>query len=108
VNKLTKAQKFASDMSDQLIAKIAVNSLLNTPDQNLDPAILFTAERPGKTRISVINFSGLQADTSRQDFTNNCKWRSLRSFGDILVRRRAYMCLTKRRILLLRWLTAVR
>lgn len=70
VSKLTKAQKIASDMSDQLIAKISVNPLLNAPGQNLDPAILFSAERPGKTRISVINFSGLQADTSRQDFTN--------------------------------------
>jgi len=70
VSKLTKAQKLASDMSDQLIAKIAVNPLLNAAGQTLDPATLFTAGKSGKTRISVINFSGLHADTSRQDFTN--------------------------------------
>src|SRR6266516_2060928 len=33
VSKLTKAQKLASDMSDQLIAKIAVNPLLNAPGE---------------------------------------------------------------------------
>ncbi len=70
VSKLTKAQKLAADMSDQLIAKIAVNPLLSAPGQKLDPATLFTASDPAKTRISVINFSGLQADTSRQDFVN--------------------------------------
>jgi len=70
VSKLTKAQKLASDMSDQLIAKIAVNPLLNAPGQKLDPATLFSAQKSGKTRISVINFSGLHADSSRQDFTN--------------------------------------
>jgi hypothetical protein len=70
VSKQTKAQKLAADMSDQLIAKIAVNPLLNAPGQKLDPATLFTAAQPGKTRVSVINFSGLQADASRQDFTN--------------------------------------
>jgi hypothetical protein len=70
VSKLTKSQKLASDMSDQLIAKIAVNPLLNAAGQKLDPATLFTAQKAGKTRISVINFSGLLADASRQDFVN--------------------------------------
>jgi hypothetical protein len=70
VSKQTKAQKLAADMSDQLIAKIAVNPLLSAPGQKLDPAVLFTAEEAGRTRISVINFSGLQADASRQDFAN--------------------------------------
>jgi hypothetical protein len=70
VSKLTKAQKLASDMSDQLIAKIAVNPLLSAPGQKLDPATLFIAQKSGKTRISVINLSGLHADSSRQDFAN--------------------------------------
>jgi len=70
ISKLTKALKLAADMSDQLIAKIAVNPLLNAPGQKLDPATLFSAEKTGKSRISVINFSGLHADTSRQDFVN--------------------------------------
>jgi Helicase HerA, central domain len=70
VSKLTKAQKLGADMSDQLIAKIAINPLLSAPDQKLDPATLFIAQKSGKTRISVINFSGLHADASRQDFVN--------------------------------------
>lgn len=70
VSKLKRAQKLASDMSDQLIAKIAVNPLLNTPGQKLDPATLFAAGEAGRTRISVINFSGLHADAARQEFTN--------------------------------------
>ena len=67
---MTKAQKLAAEMSDQLIAKIAVNPLLNAPGHKLDPAVLFATTKPGQTRISVINFSGLPADASRQDFAN--------------------------------------
>jgi hypothetical protein len=70
VSQQTKAQKLAADMADQLRAKIAVNPLLNAKGQPLDPALLFTASRPGVTRVSVINFSGLHADESRQDFVN--------------------------------------
>ena len=70
VSKQTRAQKFGVEMSDQLRAKIAVNPLLNAPGQPLDPATLFTASRPGATRISVINFAGLDAEASRQDFVN--------------------------------------
>jgi hypothetical protein len=70
VSKLTKAQKLGADMSDQLIAKIAINPLLSAPGQKLDPATLFIAQKSEKTRISVINFSGLHADASRQDFVN--------------------------------------
>lgn len=70
VSKQTKAQKYGVDMSDQLRGKIAVNPLLNAKGQPLDPEVLFTASRPGATRISVINFSGLEAEASRQDFVN--------------------------------------
>ncbi len=70
VSQQTKAQKLAADMADQLRGKIAVNPLLNAKGQPLDPALLFKASRPSATRISVINFSGLHADESRQDFVN--------------------------------------
>ena len=70
VSKQTKAQKYGVEMSDQLRAKIAVNPLLNAKGQPLDPETLFTASRRGATRISVINFSGLEAEASRQDFVN--------------------------------------
>ncbi len=64
VSKLTKAQKLASDMSDQLIAKIAVNPLLNAPGEKLDPTTLFTSEQSGKTRISIINFSTVEVKST--------------------------------------------
>ncbi|MCX8254293.1 AAA family ATPase [Beijerinckiaceae bacterium RH AL1] len=70
VSRQSKAQKFGLEMSDQLRAKIAVNPLLNAAGQPLDPAVLFTASRPGATRISVVNFAGLAADASKQDFVN--------------------------------------
>jgi hypothetical protein len=75
VSKLTKAQKLASDMSDQLIAKIAINPLLNAPGQKLDPATLFSTGKPGKTRVSVINFSGLPIRAGKIS-PINCKWLS--------------------------------
>ena len=70
VSEQRKAEALAADMADQLRGKIAVNPLLNAKGQALDPAVLFTASRPGVTRVSVINFSGLHADESRQDFVN--------------------------------------
>ena len=70
VSQQRKADALAADMADQLRAKIAVNPLLNAKGQPLDPAVLFTASRPGATRVSVINFSGLHAEESRQDFVN--------------------------------------
>jgi hypothetical protein len=70
VSKQTKAQKYGVDMSDQLRAKIAVNPLLNASGQPLDPEVLFTASQKGTTRISVINFAGLEVEASRQDFVN--------------------------------------
>ena len=70
VSRQSRAQKLAADMADQLRAKIAVNPLLAGKGQPLDPATLFTADRPGATRISVINFAGLEDDATRQDFVN--------------------------------------
>ena len=70
VSKLSKADKLAADMGDQLRAKIAINPLLGGSGQPLDPATLFTSDRPDATRVSVINFAGLEADASRQDFVN--------------------------------------
>ena len=70
VSKQTKAARYGIEMSDQLRGKIAVNPLLGAPGQPLDPAVLFAAGRPGATRISVVNFAGLEAEASRQDFVN--------------------------------------
>ena len=70
VSKLRKADELAAGMGDQLRAKIAVNPLLGGGGQILDPAMLFTSDRPGATRVSVINFAGLEVEASRQDFVN--------------------------------------
>ena len=70
VSRLRKAGELAAGMGDQLRAKLAVNPLLGGGGQTLEPATLFTSDRPGATRISVINFAGLEADASRQDFVN--------------------------------------
>ena len=69
VSKQSKAWKLAGEMADQLRAKIALNPLLSAAGQPLDPATLFTAARPGATRVSVINLAGL-GDDSQQDFVN--------------------------------------
>jgi DNA helicase HerA-like ATPase len=51
-------------------AELAKDPLLGGRGTPLDPAVLFTSERKGKTRISVINFSGLPSDEAKQAFVN--------------------------------------
>jgi hypothetical protein len=70
VSKIGKATKRAADMADQLLAAIATNPLLTTRGTPLDPQVLFGDDTQGKTRISLINFSGLSSDESRQLFVN--------------------------------------
>jgi hypothetical protein len=57
-------------MADQLLAAIATHPLLTTSGTPLDPQVLFGDPTQGKTRVSVINFSGLGSDESRQSFVN--------------------------------------
>jgi len=70
VSRIGKATKLGEDMADQLLAAIATNPLLTTQGAPLDPQVLFGERTQGKTRISVINFSGLGSDESRQAFVN--------------------------------------
>jgi hypothetical protein len=65
----SNAQKLGSEIADQLRAAIAVNPLLRSAAQPLDPRILFEAPS-GKTRISVINLSGLASEEARDSFVN--------------------------------------
>jgi hypothetical protein len=65
----SNAQKLSSEIADQLRAAIAVNPLLRSAAQPLDPRILFEAPS-GKTRISVINLSGLASEEARDSFVN--------------------------------------
>jgi hypothetical protein len=69
VSDIGNAAKFAADMADQLRAAKVNHPLLEARGQSLDPQVLFGGTR-GKTRVSVINFSGLPSDEAKQSFVN--------------------------------------
>jgi hypothetical protein len=69
VSQIKDAYKLASDMADQLRAAVDTNPLLRSTGVKLDPAQLFFGAK-GKTRISVINFSGLASEAAKQAFVN--------------------------------------
>jgi hypothetical protein len=69
VSEIDGAAKLASAMANQLRAAIATNPLLQSRGVPLDPGLLFGIGA-AKTRISVINFSGLASDEARQSFVN--------------------------------------
>jgi hypothetical protein len=69
VSEIDGAPKYASGMANLLRAAIATNPLLQSRGVPLDPERLF-GTTPDKTRISVINFSGLASDEARQSFVN--------------------------------------
>jgi hypothetical protein len=69
VSQIDGAPKLASGMANLLRAAIATNPLLQSRGVPLDPKLLFGPDG-GKTRISVINFSGLASDEARQSFVN--------------------------------------
>jgi hypothetical protein len=70
VSDIGNAAKLGRDMADELKAAIASNPLFAAPGPPLDPRLLFTSAAGGKTRVSVINLSGLPTDEGRQDFVN--------------------------------------
>jgi len=70
VSDIGNAAKLGRDMADGLKATIASNPLFAAPGPPLDPGLLFTSAAAGKTRVSVINLSGLPTDEGRQDFVN--------------------------------------
>lgn len=59
--------KMAGEMADTLAAKREQDPLLRSAGEELDPSTLFTST-DGRTRVSVINFRGLQATESQQVF----------------------------------------
>ncbi len=70
ISDIDDAEKMAREMANMLRAAMARNPLLADPGTELDPEMLISASQPGKTRISVINFSGLPSDEARQAFVN--------------------------------------
>ncbi len=69
VSQIGNASKLAAAIADQLRATIATNPLMQSHGASLDPQSLFHGPAR-KTRISVINFSGLSSDAARQSFVN--------------------------------------
>src|SRR5262245_3710463 len=70
VSQINDATKLAIQIADQLRAAIATNPLLRRREQPVDCRILFEGEASGRTRISVINLSGLASDDVRNNFVN--------------------------------------
>lgn len=70
VSAIGNAAKLGANMADQLHAAIATNPLLKVEGTVLDPRHLFFGRDPARTRISVINLSGLASEAARLDFVN--------------------------------------
>ena len=70
VSDIDNANKLAAEMANLIKAEIAKNPLLSFKGTPLDPKVLFSSRETGKTRISVINFSGLPTDDAKQSFVN--------------------------------------
>jgi hypothetical protein len=69
VSQDSNAQKLAGEIADQLHAAIAMNPLLQSAGEPLDPGTLFEGAG-GKTRVSVINLAGLASEEARDSFVN--------------------------------------
>ncbi|ACA19440.1 AAA ATPase [Methylobacterium sp. 4-46] len=64
------AGRLAAGMANQLHAAVATNPLLRAEGPVIDPALLFFGRDPARTRISVVNLSGLASEAAREDFVN--------------------------------------
>lgn len=69
-SQIGNAQRLAAAMADQLLAAVATNPLLRVEGAVLDPARLFHGPDRSRTRISVVNLSGLASEAAREDFVN--------------------------------------
>lgn len=70
VSNIDDAAKIAAAMANLIKAEIAKNPLLSFKGTPLDPQALLASGKNCRTRISIINFSGLPADEAKQAFVN--------------------------------------
>jgi hypothetical protein len=70
VSEIGNADKLAAKMADELKAAVATNPLLKATGPVLDPKLLFFGRNSSKTRVSVINLSGLASNEAKEDFVN--------------------------------------
>ncbi len=69
-SRIGRAEQHAGKMADELEAAVSTNPLLKVGGPVLDPKTLFFGADPDRTRISVVNLSGLASDAAREDFVN--------------------------------------
>ena len=69
-SEIGNAGKLAAKMAEELKASVATNPLLKATGPVLDPHLLFHGRDATRTRVSVINLSGLASDEAREDFVN--------------------------------------
>lgn len=65
-----KAEKHGRELADALRSEMETNPLLRGTGASLDPAVLLGARTPGKTRVSVVNLSGLPGLPAQQHLVN--------------------------------------
>ncbi|HSC85922.1 MAG TPA: AAA family ATPase [Polyangiaceae bacterium] len=65
-----KGAKLAHEAAGLLRAAMETNPLLRGRGAELDPAVLLDSPHPGKTRVSVVNLSGLPGQEAQQNFVN--------------------------------------
>jgi len=70
VSEIGHADKLGAKMADELKAAVATNPLLKATGPVVDPKLLFFGKESSKTRISVINLSGLASNEAKEDFVN--------------------------------------
>jgi hypothetical protein len=70
VSEIGSADKLAAKMADELKAAVATNPLLKASGPVLDPKLLYFGTSSSRTRVSVINLSGLASDEAKEDFVN--------------------------------------
>jgi uncharacterized protein DUF87 len=61
------ADQIARELGERLLAEAKINTVWSRPDTAPDPRCLFESSHPDRTRVSVINLSGLRG-TARQQF----------------------------------------
>jgi len=69
VSRIAEAASLADEIADQLAAAMATQPMLRGGAEPFDPAQLFESPR-GKTRVSVVNLSGLAGEPERRAFVN--------------------------------------
>jgi hypothetical protein len=67
---IANGDQIARQMSEQLQAERKLNPLLGETVTPIDPQLLFGTPGAGRTRVSVINLSGLPSERARQQFVD--------------------------------------